>query len=168
MLPQDLSCSVIGHQAQEGLSLQATQLTTMQASQVWTQAVETKLSLAPVQPVVHLPLWPQGRIWTNANVIELTTKKMLQKLLTSPSKSFHSYNDEWTVLHVAVPCGKWWFILSWANPAKLAFTARLRTSLLVGERGGTSRVSSSGTTIKYTDAHVKVSLIVKSNQILFI
>lgn len=75
MLPQDLSCSVVGHQAQEGLSLQATQLTTVQASQVWTQAVETKLSLAPVQPVVHLPLRPQGRIWTNANVMRINYQK---------------------------------------------------------------------------------------------
>lgn len=58
MLPQDLSCSAVGHQAQESLSVQATQITALQASQVWSQAVETKLSLAPVQPVVHLPLRP--------------------------------------------------------------------------------------------------------------
>lgn len=32
-------------------------------------------------------------------------------------------------------------LLSWENPAKLALTAWLRTSLLVGEKGGTSRVS---------------------------
>lgn len=65
MLPQDLSCCTIRHEAQESLSVQATQLTSLQASQVWTQAVESELSLAPVQPVVHLPLRPQGQIWTN-------------------------------------------------------------------------------------------------------
>lgn len=34
MLPQDLSCSTVGHEAQESLSVQATQLTSLQASQV--------------------------------------------------------------------------------------------------------------------------------------
>lgn len=43
-----------------------------------------------------------------------------------------------------LPFGKWWRIISWANPAKLLFTAWLRTSLLAGVSGGTSRRSSPG------------------------
>lgn len=49
-----------------------------------------------------------------------------------------------------VPCGKWQLILSWVKPAKLAFTAWVKTSLLVGVRGGTSRTSNSGTKVMFT------------------
>lgn len=48
-----------------------------------------------------------------------------------------------------VPGGKRCLIISWVKPAKLAFIARLRTSLLAGVRGGTSSESSSGTKVKY-------------------
>lgn len=60
VLPQNLSCSAVGHQAQEGLSVQPTQLAALQTPQLW--AVEAELSLAPVQPVAHLPFWPQAWI----------------------------------------------------------------------------------------------------------
>lgn len=85
VLPQDLSCSAVGHQIQERLSVQATQLTTLHASQVWTPAVETKFSLAPVQPDVHLPLRPQFRIWTCANTHKSTSLKSTKQFSITSS-----------------------------------------------------------------------------------
>lgn len=56
MLPQDLPRSAVGRQVQESISVQTTQLTALQASEVRGQTVESELGLAPVQPVVDLPL----------------------------------------------------------------------------------------------------------------
>jgi len=58
VLPQDLPRGAVRHEAQ------ATQPAARSASEVGAQAVETELRLAPVQPVVHLPLRPQGGLWT--------------------------------------------------------------------------------------------------------
>lgn len=87
MLPQNLSCSAVRNQAQESFSVQATQLTPLELSQFWIQTVKTKLSLTPVQPVIHLPFRPQSRIWTNQKKTITATKK---------SSRFPPYNYECT------------------------------------------------------------------------
>lgn len=62
VLPQDLLCSAVRDQALERLPAQAEELRPIQPFQLGAQAVEAKLGLAPVQPVVDLPLRPQRRI----------------------------------------------------------------------------------------------------------
>lgn len=62
VLPEDLLCSAVRDAALESLPAQAKELRTVQTFQPGAQAVEAKLSLAPVQPVVHLPLRPQPGI----------------------------------------------------------------------------------------------------------
>lgn len=68
VLPQDLPSGAVGGQAQESLSVQGTQLAPCHAPQIWAQALEAEFSLAPVQPVIHLPFRPQVRIWTKTKL----------------------------------------------------------------------------------------------------
>lgn len=59
VLPEDLLRSAVRNEALESLLVQAKEFGTIQTFEFGAQAVEAKLSLAPVQPVVHLPLRPQ-------------------------------------------------------------------------------------------------------------
>lgn len=67
MLPQDLSSRAVWRQAQESLPVQAAELGPLQPPQRWAHVLQSKLCLAPVQPVAHLPVRPQAGIWTVAD-----------------------------------------------------------------------------------------------------
>lgn len=131
MFPQDLPCSAVRHQAKETISVQITQVAALQSTQLSVQTPESKFSLAPVQPVLDFPLGPLPWIWTGTRTVRVQWKL--------PQWWLNAVRDLQTV-----PGGRWQAIRSWVKPAKLASTARLRTSLLLGVRGGMSRASSSG------------------------